>query len=414
MNMKRSIILFVVAAILCLLVYADYARKPAKETGGKSTTGRVMVTKALDGVSPDTVSKIEVVPPGKKDAVVLVKDAGEWKVKSGDRLYRITQYKADQIFGSIESGDEKEKEKKVELKGPFTLELQARKAESHADFDLTAEKATDVKFFDSKDKLIAEVLLGKSGTDWQSTYIRMPGKDEVYLAPVRLTDNFSGDDVNAWRDKRLFPDVKAENIYKIEVDDRANTRTFALAKLPQPGGPDAWWVTEPFDHVARASTADSMTRTLANLNAAEFAKPEDVAKADFDHPTLIARIHVKDTATTPVLTVGAESETSKGRFFAKTNLDDEVYMIYKPYALAADPATLKETPTPTPSPSPTEAPVETEAPADTEGQAPADTSAPAPTEEHSSSPAEEAAPIVPAAAPAVEPAAGPAPTPQNP
>lgn len=350
MNMKKSLLLLGVAAVVCLLVFADYARKPSLETGKRSVTGQVMEIQAFKGISPDTVSKIKILPPGENDPIVLEKDAGEWKVKAGNRLFRISKFKAEQLFGT--------RDKKTELKGPLTLEFQAHNPKSHADFNLTKKKATDVKFYNEKDTLLTDVLIGKSGTDWQTTYVRFPGQDDVYLAPIRLTDNFSGVDVNAWRDRSLFPDLKPDNVYKIHVDDRANTRSYTVVKRTgKKGVPAKWYVTEPFQAPARFTTANSMARTLTTLRAADFVTSRDlVAKAAFDHPTMIARFDIKDDPTTPVLIVGAESTKSKGQYYAKTNLSDEVYLIYKPYGLTISPDTLKETPTPTPSPTPTVSP----------------------------------------------------------
>jgi len=355
MKMKKSLILLAVAAIICVIVYVDYARKPTDVTGDRSITGRVMDIQAFDDVSSKTVARIEVTPPGKQEAVVLEKDGGEWKVKSGDRLYRLAKYKADQLFGTLPG-----EEKKTELEGPLTLQFQARNPENHAEFDLTEEKATRVKFYDSDGKMLSDVLIGKSGTDWQTSFVRFPGKDEVYLAPIRLSDNFSGADVGAWRDKRLFPDLKIEDVVAIRVDDRASTRTYALAKRPdEESGAVTWWVTEPFEAKARQSTADSMARTLVNLNAAQFVTGDEADTADFDPPTLIARFDVKDEPTEVELVVGAESSGSKGQYYAKTNRSDDVVLVYKPYGLSVAPDTLKETPTPTPSPSLTPPPTET-------------------------------------------------------
>ena len=243
---------------------------------------------------------------------------------------------------------------------------------------LTDEKATRVKFYDASGKLLEDILLGKNGPGYQSSYLRRPGQDEVYLVNVLLDDNFRGATAEDWRDRKLFPDYKPEDVTRLRVDDRVNTQTFTLEKRfpdiktapPDSQLEEEWWITEPYESLAKRTNVDNLINALVNANAAEFAKSEDVAKASLDQPTLIASFQTRTHPSEATLTVGAEAET--GRFYAKTNLSDDLYIVYKQYQLSRGPEFLKASPIPTPSPTSTPSPLPTEAP-----EAPEMTEAPA-------------------------------------
>ncbi len=351
MSMKKSVLLLVIAVVICFLVFLDLRKEP--ETAATDASGTALQMSAFEGVAPDAVQRVEIELPEGKGTIELKNADDGWKVLAGDKQYAIDETRAKRLFG-ITGTD-------TELKGPLELTLQAKNPENFPDFDLTKEKATRVKFYGRNGGLLEDILVGKAGSDWQSTYVRRPDADEVYLVPVRLADNFTGDDVNAWRDKRIFPALEPQDIRNVYVDDRANTRTYALTRVPSagesadPAGAYDWRLTLPEETRARKATADSVTRTLATLNAVEFLEPAEVQESYFHPPTLRAKFSAGDATSSYTLTVGQESG-ERGRFYARASTQEEPFLVYKPYALAMPLDSLKETPTPTPSPSPTPPP----------------------------------------------------------
>jgi hypothetical protein len=380
MKPKKTLLLVLTAVVVCLLVYFSEKGGKSKTKGSDAEPRRT--ARFFTDVAPETVARIEIFPAGKQEPIQLDKVDGEWKVKVGDRFYGIEKYRADNLFGQTSD--------KSQLRGPITAELQAQRPENHANFDLTDDKAIRVTYYDAAAKRLEDVLIGKNGTDWQSTYIRKPGMDEVYLVALRLNDKYRGDEAKTWRDRRLFPTIQPETIYHLSVDDRANTRTYALAKRPvardeaaDPTAPPQshWWLLDPIENEAQPSICDSIIRSLANLSAADFITSEEQDDARFDPPTLIATFSTADYPTSVVLTVGPESKTS-GRYYAKTNISDDLYYVTRPYSLERNPYDLMVTPIPTPPPSPSPSPVseepapEAEIPEETQEQsdsAPAET-----------------------------------------
>jgi hypothetical protein len=347
MSMKKSVLLLVIAVVICFLVFLDFRKEP--ETATTDASGTALQVSAFERVAPDNVERVEIELPEGKGTIELKKAGDGWKVLAGDKQYAVDENRAKRLFG-ITGTD-------TELKGPLEMTLQAKNPENFPEFDLTNEKATRVKFYGKNDDLLEDILVGKAGTDWQSTYVRRPEADEVYLVPVRLADNFTGDDVNAWRDKRIFPGLEPQDIRNVYVDDRANTRTYALTRIPiagenaDPAAAYDWRLTLPEDTKARKAAADSVARTLVTLNAIEFLEPAEVQESDFQPPTLRAKFSAGDATTSYTLTVGQESG-ERGRFYARASTQEEPFVVYKPYALAMPLDSLKETPTPTPSPSP--------------------------------------------------------------
>lgn len=364
MKPKKTLLLVVVAVVICLLVYlTDKGGLDASKSAGSDLP---RAAEFFRGVSPESVARIEVLPAGKQEPIRLDKVDGEWKVKVGERFYGIEKYRADNLFGQTSD--------KTQVRGPITAELQAQRPENHVNFDLTEDKAVRVKYYDASAKLLEDVLIGKNGTDWQSTYVRKPGKDEVYLVGLRLNDKYRGEEAKAWRDRRLFPAIQPESIYHLSVDDRANTRTYELAKRPvamdeaaDPTAPPQthWWLLDPIENVAQPSICDSIIRSLANLSATDFVSPEEEGEVRFDPPTLIAAFSIADHPTSVVLTIGPESKTA-GRFYAKTNISDDLYYVTRPYSLERNPYDLMVTPIPTPPPPPPSSPVPEEPAPDAE------------------------------------------------
>jgi len=379
MKPKKTLLLVVVAVVVCLLVY--FTEKGGEEAGQSTNPDSLRTAEFFRGVSPETVARMDIFPAGKQEPIQLNKVDGTWKVKIGERVYGIEKYRADNLFGQSQD--------QTQLRGPIAADLQAKRPENHKDFDLSDDKAVRVKYYDAAAKLLEDVLIGKNGSDWQSTYVRKPGANEVYLVGLRLIDKYRGDEAKAWRDRRLFPTIQPETIYHLSVDDRANTRTYEVAKRPvpmdqatDPAAPPQlqWWLLNPIESQAQTSIADSIIRSLANLSATDFVSPEEEAEVRFDPPTLIATFSTADHPSSVVLTVGPESKIA-GRFYAKTNLSDDLYYLNRPYSLERNPYDLKVTPIPTPPP-PTPSPVPEESAA-LEAETPEETqeqSAPVPAE----------------------------------
>ncbi len=357
MNTKKTLILVVVAVILCAIVFLPQRGGPPSNGGGAASsesTALAASASIFQKVSPDTLAAIEIFAPGAETPLRLEKSAGEWKIRDGERLYAIDKYALERLTGPKD---------KPELKGPLTLELQARNPETHEAFDLTSAKARRVKFYDAKGELLEDLLLGKAGADWQTTFVRRPDEKEVYLAPVRLADNFTGDDVNSWRDKRLFPTAEVDKVTWIHVDDRENTRTCALQRTdppvppPEPGSsilptPAASWrVLAPYQADAQSGLAQSLVRSIATASFIDSVKAEDVPASAFDTPGAIVSFRLKDDPTTFTLTLSREIPGKARRIYAKTNISDELYEMVRPFDPFRDPSLYKVTPTPVPTPS---------------------------------------------------------------
>lgn len=365
MNNRNTLILVVLAVVLGAVAYLGSGDKgkAGKVSGsansgtnnGKSASGAELITKLFEGVGPDSVKKIEIQPPSAKESIVLEKNGDAWEVLVEGKGRRLVKYRAEGLFQSYNYQENKQT---VDLQGPVKAEFVAHNPENHKEFDLTAEKAIRVKFYDKGGKVLEDVLIGKAAQG-TSSYVRKPEKNEVYRVALNLTNRFSGDKVELWRDRRIFGELDVDKVHHLLVDDRINTRTYELVRTsPAKGekaggatGPATWKMVGESKSI-RTGSAAARVRDIANASAAEFVGATEAASVDFSKPSFIATLSTADEATSVVLTLGPEKHAGANQWYAKSNKSDDVYLVGKLYSAMNAPSELIETPTPTPPPTP--------------------------------------------------------------
>jgi len=200
------------------------------------------------------------------DTVTFAKaDSTVRLVRSADGTWQVNGFKAEpaSITHLFEAFDDAR-----------TGELVAQSASSHERMGVGDTGATRVTVQQGDDTVL-QLLVGKSGRQYGSVFVRSAGQDPVYLVKSDL-GTFAGRSVNQWRDKRIAT-VDTSQVQTMSVERGSDRYTLSRDSTH--------WVLgdgSPTDssHVVR------MLGGFASLTATGdgFATAAQVDSADFDRP----------------------------------------------------------------------------------------------------------------------------------
>jgi hypothetical protein len=252
-EMKRSSLAAI--ALLVLLGIATFF--VLQRPGEKSTSGPS--EKTLVQYDSTAVDKIEVKSAG--GTVTIEKQGGKWMLTSPVR------YVADEnaVASAVGQG------KSIKLNSLVSTNPEKQKifqVDSTATLVRVYENGTERGTF----------RVGKPGSTYTETYVRLEGSNDVYLAEGMLGTTFSKQP-KGWRDKTIFKmDEGSIRIVKMQFGDTTFTLTFQ----------DSSW------HIGKDSTLQqnvkSFLTTLSNFQADDFIDSAITAP-----PKLIAMIEVEGT-----------------------------------------------------------------------------------------------------------------------
>ena len=241
--------------VLVILVIATYfvLRQPG-EVSISGSTGKFLVE--YDSASID---KMEVNAQGKH--ATLAKEAGVWMIVSP------ISSKADQnaIGSAVGKG------RSLEVSKPIS----SNPEKQHL-FQVDSS-GTLVKFFEKGNERAA-IRIGKAGSSYTDTYVRLEGSPDVYLTEGILSSIFARE-LRDWRDKTIFRMGK-EFIKTVQF--QYGDTTFALTLQ------DSVW------RIDGASALESMVSSLVN-SISDFQADEFVDTAIAAPPRLTGAITVEGT-----------------------------------------------------------------------------------------------------------------------
>lgn len=111
------------------------------------------------------------------------------------------------------------------------------------------------------------LLVGKTGPNYNSAYVRLPGKDNVYLASGNLRPNVTRE-LDDWRNKRVV-EVDTAQVHRLEV--ARDGKSYTVVRK------DSTWTLANGDSV-RAPVVRDILEELSGLQAAGFlAKTDSMA-----------------------------------------------------------------------------------------------------------------------------------------
>ena len=195
-------------------------------------------------------------------------------------------------------------------------EVVSRKSEKYSVFELDSAQAVEVEI-DSGGETAARFFIGKSGADFQSTYIRDSEREDVFLQHVPLKSVFDRGS-RTWKDKTVFRLDDAEML-ALELDRRGEKIRF------ENRGEGTWVVTEPPGHRPAGALVAALARGLTRLTCTDFAADGEREAAALDEPVAAVRIFMRDEQDR-VLLIGAEKEEGGGRYVQRGS-DDVLFVV---------------------------------------------------------------------------------------
>ena len=166
---------------------------------------------------------------------------------------------------------------------------------------------------------ILDVIIGKNGPDFASSYIRRADENDVYLVPRTLTGRFSTT-VGDWREQNLWT-VDIDNVTAMEV--RSPKGAYSLTRSRDK---KSWTLRTINGGKIDNERAMGYVRKLASVRAVGFADDVDTKMAGLNEPEIDASITTVDGKRLKFF-IGKRDK--KGRYYAKLEGGEDIYLLSK-------------------------------------------------------------------------------------
>jgi hypothetical protein len=308
--------LLILGSVLVVLVVICFVAKYA----GKEVPGGLGEDVLVEEFDPGKVAAMEFfhgASPGRK--VVLTKEDSKWIVPSKYDAPADAK-RIDQVLDDLQG-----------LGG----EIRAREPSLFDQFEISEEQAIHLILRDGNDSTIAHLLIGKSGSDWSSSFARNAGANTVFMIDKPLLSRLgisrpksgplSGIDEMLWVDLSILPGFKWEEVSALELRSPHTELSFERvqdqkkeekAKTAQDA--PLWKVTTPgIEYPADDKGVRSLLQGLAMRRADDIADPAKESEYGFDKPSHIATFTLEDKSTVRILVGGKIEEEGRKQYYLK-------------------------------------------------------------------------------------------------
>lgn len=309
--MKKSYIILIVAVIIAAAVWLI-------ERPDRSPVVNFEPFILYPNIDGSTISVIEIehLINGSR----LKKSGDEWKVspvitdmakqimekEGGDGVALETEFKADskKVFDIIEK-----------LKNLQAKSLASMNPEKQSIYQVGG-LAKHIKLFDANGGKIADLYIGKEGSDMFTTYVRRDGEDEVYLVGEHIGATVPSD-VMGWRDREIW-NIDPDFIMGVKIKNSG--KEYSLSKEDQGG----WQLIKPESMPVDGEKVKRFLENIGKLSAARFAHELDKEKTGLTDPALTLEIITVD-GKGHMLIVGGEDK--QGYLYAHSSDGNDIYMV---------------------------------------------------------------------------------------
>jgi hypothetical protein len=299
MKLKHNLILLIV-----LIIFASVILLVEKPFENKAKKTREEAPPLFPGFKVEQVKKI-----------VVKKSSTTTTLENRDNLWYLLDKEAYPADPTIVDGVIKK------IQGFKKINLASRKKDKHSLFEVKEGMGVEVSLFGPEKKELARFLIGKTGPDFLSTYIRKADSDDVYLYDDYLRGDFDKQ-ANNWRDKTILA-FDPNEVVTLTISKLKEKEKIALTKDTQGN----WQLEEPISSLAENSPIEKILTTLGNLKATGFADEEKEFKdSGIDDPTYQITVRLKDNRKKTLL-VGNTKE--RGQYYAKN--DEKKYLFLLDY-----------------------------------------------------------------------------------
>ena len=305
MNNKHTMVLLVLAVAL---VAAAYYYSSSDEAALRDSAPAFRTVS--EGVTSSTVQRIDILSPA-APAVAMVKRDAVWYTDPAK------DQKADQalvsgLFGAVEK--------------PLQGQVVSTNPESFAGYEVTETSGTRLKFSGQDGKVITDLLVGKAGPGFSTTFVMKPGADEVVEAEASLS--YLVNRPEGWRDMNVF-DLRSDAITAVKSEG-----TSATWALQMDGG--KWLMTEPFAREGDADKVQALLSGLATLKATKYVETSMTASLEsfgLDKPAQTVEISYTvskgdaPTTVTRKLFIGSPAPGDQMGHYARNDEKGEVFVM---------------------------------------------------------------------------------------
>ena len=283
----KLLIILVILALLAFLVERSRTRKLSPH-----------LRRLISEKQTEKIDRIIISREG--DTSRLIRENDTWYVEILGKKKKTDEKKVDRLFGTLDS-----------LRG----ELVSSSGERYGEYEVD-EKGLRALFL-SNDDTVLDIIVGKSGPDFNSSYVRKTDEEGVYLVNRYLRSVFYPNP-DRWRDR------------KIVEFDRDSIEEFSVRK----GKKYCRVVREDTLYVVKEGDCDtskirSFLGTWSRLTAVSFDDTISVAAAGLDKPQYIVTL-VPVKGEEVKLTVGKKDD--KNRYYLSKEGDEQIYII-APYTV---------------------------------------------------------------------------------
>ena len=229
-----------ILVILAILIYEKVIQPQAEKRKEKTAI-------VFPDFNPEQVVRIELSRKNQKD--VLVKKDSKWLVET-EANYPADPEALEKIFN--------------DTKELTCAQVISTSKKQWVRFELTPEKALEVKFLDKDSKPLAHFYIGKRGPTYSSSYFRKAEDEKICLAYKNLISSFDKTN-DTWRDKAIFR-FSPEECQKLELKE--GDSVLMLEKDLQK---NEWYILEGEEkYPAKNWAVDGICQTLSNLKTQDF------------------------------------------------------------------------------------------------------------------------------------------------
>ena len=318
-NIKLAIILFVLIAL------AYFYQGPFKDW--KSNLGKP--DNFLAKIDASQIDKIEIINNGV--VTVLTKESDKWKI-AGTKDFYVEEDLAYSLNNALEEAISAD------------IELVSSNKDKKSEFKTDLEQGVEVRLFLNAENEIANFVVGKTGSDFVSTYVSEFDSDKTYKIKASISGLFSRD---SWYNKIIFLSDK-EKISKIRFQYIDKEFTITKTQKHLSAGASAeedentetleyeWEGVLPYKFSVDEKKIDKILDIMSNLVTA------DIPEQKFDGTGLGKNLIIVQATggnINSTLMVGGAHETAESLsgdsaeagvlYYAKKGDSDNIYLITK-------------------------------------------------------------------------------------
>jgi len=300
MKTKTTLIALVVLVVLAALVLWQTSQER------KADAPKDSMNAAFPSFARAEVAKIHV--EGPEASVELAGTNGTWVLSEWDD-FPADQSKVDRIMTTL---------------ADLRLGILITTGNDEDDLYELSSNAVKAKVYDDRGQVLVSLIIGEEGADFNTTFYRIEGRDDVRLATEDLRWTFPAD-YKKYYQSDLFT-IDRDDIQSITLSSRDDqTGELSPAVTLEKGEDGAWQIVLPQEYDTKQSAVSRIVSTFSTLQARDIPPTQDEAVAGLDKPLKSVTVKLADDET-KTLYIGRQAEESAD-YYARPDGSDVISMI---------------------------------------------------------------------------------------